>query len=249
VFTQIAARADRRPPKRPIFRVLQIIRRLLTRPEYFRLERELAGLDFHQGEQCALTRHTLEHCRAVDQAHCIVAQKFLVRRKRSRRSQLGSRRELPGNLQAESSRSSRMAHGYTDQARRRPQCSRSRVPHALALPENRPLIAVAAPRSPHNTAHGVTRSDQGASSAMLRSAVLFGTPVSIKWYGAGENRRCTARRQLRTDGSPVTQMYRAKEGEIFSQFSAIRHRVYFVASLAWFKNVRANFNKSAARSV
>ena len=34
--------------------MLQVIRRLLTRPEYFRLERELAGLDFHQGEQCAL---------------------------------------------------------------------------------------------------------------------------------------------------------------------------------------------------
>ena len=34
--------------------MLQAIRRLLTRPEYFRLERELAGLDLHQGRQCAL---------------------------------------------------------------------------------------------------------------------------------------------------------------------------------------------------
>ena len=37
-----------------IFGVLQVIRHLLTRPEYFRLERELAGLGFHQGGQCAL---------------------------------------------------------------------------------------------------------------------------------------------------------------------------------------------------
>jgi uncharacterized DUF497 family protein len=38
--------------------VLQVIRCLLTRPECFRLERELAGPDFHRGEQCALARHT-----------------------------------------------------------------------------------------------------------------------------------------------------------------------------------------------
>lgn len=42
------------PHKGHIFGVLQVIRCLLTRPEYFRLERELAGLGFHQGEQCAL---------------------------------------------------------------------------------------------------------------------------------------------------------------------------------------------------
>lgn len=54
MFTHVAARADRRPSKGLIFGVLQVIRRLLTRPEYFRLERELAGLGFHQGEQCAL---------------------------------------------------------------------------------------------------------------------------------------------------------------------------------------------------
>jgi transposase len=38
--------------------VLQTIRRLLIRPECFRLEREFAGLDFHQEEQCTLSRHT-----------------------------------------------------------------------------------------------------------------------------------------------------------------------------------------------
>jgi hypothetical protein len=38
--------------------VLQAIRRLLTRPECFRLEREFAGPGFHRGEQCTLARHT-----------------------------------------------------------------------------------------------------------------------------------------------------------------------------------------------
>ena len=37
--------------------MLQAIRRLLTRPECFRLEREFAGPDFHRGEQCTLARH------------------------------------------------------------------------------------------------------------------------------------------------------------------------------------------------
>src|SRR3954466_2336194 len=45
----------------PFLGVLQTIRRLLIRPECFRLEREFAGLGFHQGEQCTLTRHTHEH--------------------------------------------------------------------------------------------------------------------------------------------------------------------------------------------
>jgi hypothetical protein len=44
--------------KRPFLRVLQTIRRLLIRPECFRLEREFAGPDFHRGEQCTLSRHT-----------------------------------------------------------------------------------------------------------------------------------------------------------------------------------------------
>ena len=42
----------------PFLEVLQTICRLLIRPECFRLEREFAGLDFHQGEQCTLSRHT-----------------------------------------------------------------------------------------------------------------------------------------------------------------------------------------------
>jgi hypothetical protein len=44
----------------PFLEVLQAIRRLLTRPECFRLEREFAGPDFHRGEQRALARHTPE---------------------------------------------------------------------------------------------------------------------------------------------------------------------------------------------
>src|SRR4029077_3716353 len=44
--------------KRPFLRVLQTIRRLLIRPECFRLEREFAGPVFHRGEQCTLSRHT-----------------------------------------------------------------------------------------------------------------------------------------------------------------------------------------------
>jgi hypothetical protein len=53
------------PHKGHIFGVLQVIRCLLTRPEYFRLERELAGLRFHQGEQCALQG---THTNAVERA-------------------------------------------------------------------------------------------------------------------------------------------------------------------------------------
>src|SRR3954453_772344 len=51
------------PLTRPFLEVLQTIRRLLIRPECFRLEREFAGLDFHQGEQCALSRHTQHRAR------------------------------------------------------------------------------------------------------------------------------------------------------------------------------------------
>jgi hypothetical protein len=58
MFTRVAARTDRLPPAGPFLEVLQAIRRLLTRPEYFRLEREFAGPDFHRGEQCTFSRHT-----------------------------------------------------------------------------------------------------------------------------------------------------------------------------------------------
>ena len=44
--------------KRPFLRVVQTIRRLLIRPECFRLEREFAGPDFDWEEQCTLSRHT-----------------------------------------------------------------------------------------------------------------------------------------------------------------------------------------------
>jgi hypothetical protein len=46
------------PQKRPFLRVLQTIRRLLIRPECFRLEREFAGPGFYRGEQCTLSRRT-----------------------------------------------------------------------------------------------------------------------------------------------------------------------------------------------
>jgi hypothetical protein len=46
MFTHVAARTVRWLPAEPFLRVLQVIRRLLTRPECFRLEREFAGPDF-----------------------------------------------------------------------------------------------------------------------------------------------------------------------------------------------------------
>jgi hypothetical protein len=58
MFTHVAARTVRWSPTGPFLEVLQTIRRLLIRPECFRLEREFAGLDFHQGERCTFTRHT-----------------------------------------------------------------------------------------------------------------------------------------------------------------------------------------------
>ena len=67
MFTRVAARTDRLPPAGPFLEVLQAICRLLTRPEYFRLEREFAGPDFHRGEQCTFSRHTFQHCRTGHQ--------------------------------------------------------------------------------------------------------------------------------------------------------------------------------------
>ena len=68
MFTRVAARTDRLPPAGPFLEVLQAIRRLLTRPEYFRLEREFAGPDFHRGEQCTFSRHTHQPGRKRHQA-------------------------------------------------------------------------------------------------------------------------------------------------------------------------------------
>ena len=65
MFTHVAARTVRWPPTGPSLEVLQVIRRLLTRPECFRLEREFAGPDSHRGEQCTLPRHTQHLHRAV----------------------------------------------------------------------------------------------------------------------------------------------------------------------------------------
>lgn len=50
--------------------VLQVIRCLLTRLECFRLERELAGPDFHRGEQCAFARHTKQRHEQAYYIHC-----------------------------------------------------------------------------------------------------------------------------------------------------------------------------------
>jgi hypothetical protein len=59
MFTHVAARTVRCPPTGSFLGVLQTIRRLLIRPECFRLEREFAGPDFRRGEQCTLTKaHT-----------------------------------------------------------------------------------------------------------------------------------------------------------------------------------------------
>ena len=46
------------PLQKPFLEVLQTIRFLLIRFKRFRLERELAGPDFHRREQHTLTRHT-----------------------------------------------------------------------------------------------------------------------------------------------------------------------------------------------
>ena len=46
------------PLKGPFLEVLQVIRRLLTRPECFRLEREFADPGLHRGGKCTLSRHT-----------------------------------------------------------------------------------------------------------------------------------------------------------------------------------------------
>ena len=66
MFTHVTARTVRWPPTGSFLEVLQAIRRLLTRPECFRLEREFAGPDFHRGEQCTLARHTQQHRRKLD---------------------------------------------------------------------------------------------------------------------------------------------------------------------------------------
>jgi hypothetical protein len=95
MFTRVAARTDRLPPAGPFLEVLQAIRRLLTRPEYFRLEREFAGPDFHRGEQCTFSRHTFQHCRA---------------RIRWRWSDLGNCRHAFANRKNERCRSTRLAN-------------------------------------------------------------------------------------------------------------------------------------------
>ena len=59
------------PLKGPFLEVLQVIRRLLTRPECFRLEREFAGPDFHRGGKVHLYQGT--HNNAAERALRAVA--------------------------------------------------------------------------------------------------------------------------------------------------------------------------------
>ena len=65
MFTHVAARTVRWSPTGPFLEVLQTIRRLLIRPECFRLEREFAGLGFtrENGAPCQGTHNnTVERC-------------------------------------------------------------------------------------------------------------------------------------------------------------------------------------------
>ncbi len=89
MFTRVAARTDRLPPAGPFLEVLQAIRRLLTRPEYFRLEREFAGPDFHRGEQCTFSRHTLQYGGAFDAPDRNGPPELIVQRQRGWRRELG----------------------------------------------------------------------------------------------------------------------------------------------------------------
>jgi hypothetical protein len=65
------------PLKGSFLEVLQAIRRLLTRPECFRLEREFAGPGFHRGEQCTLSRHTRQRRRACHARYTLGRKNYL----------------------------------------------------------------------------------------------------------------------------------------------------------------------------
>ncbi len=54
----------------PFLEVLQVNRRLLTRSECFRLERELAGPDFHRGRGYAFARHTKQRHEQTYYIYC-----------------------------------------------------------------------------------------------------------------------------------------------------------------------------------
>ena len=84
MFTHVTARTVRWPPTGSFLEVLQAIRRLLTRPECFRLEREFAGPDFHRGEPCTLARHTQQRRRTCDAAYDSGSEELAVLRIRRR---------------------------------------------------------------------------------------------------------------------------------------------------------------------
>jgi len=81
MFTHVAARTvlPLKALKGSFLEVLQAIRRLLTRPECFRLEREFAGPGFRRGEQCTFSRHTYQRHRADHEAGKIIKEESPLR--------------------------------------------------------------------------------------------------------------------------------------------------------------------------
>ena len=107
------------PLKGSFLEVLQAICRLLTRPECFRLEREFAGLDFHQGEQCTLARHTHQQRRTRHATCGSVKKEQFVRGQRRRRRELGMPGVVDRNLQAQWRQSADLFHRPADTPRER----------------------------------------------------------------------------------------------------------------------------------
>lgn len=120
-------------PKRPFPRVLQVIRRLLTRPGCFRLERELAGPDFHRGEQCTLARHTHQRRRKKHPPHRVESEKCALRWPRSGSRELGLYCFPHRNLQIAQRRSASLLHRRAHQAGQPLARLASRRAHALGL--------------------------------------------------------------------------------------------------------------------
>ena len=93
------------PLKGPFLRVLQVIRRLLTRPECFRLEREFAGPDSHRGGKCTLSRHTQQRRRTGAAGRRSGTEQLSVCRIGFRRRTCGDDLQLDRHSQAEWTRS------------------------------------------------------------------------------------------------------------------------------------------------
>jgi hypothetical protein len=119
--------------KRPFPKVLQVIRRLLTRPGCFRLEREFAGPDFHRGEQCTLARHTHQRRRKKHPPHRVESEKCALRWPRSGSRELGLYCFPHRNLQIAQRRSASLLHRRAHQAGQPLARLASRRAHALGL--------------------------------------------------------------------------------------------------------------------